>query len=190
MLLEEECSNSEKHCSDYLHLILTEQLLLQGCTQEAQESLERVSNEYQNNAAIFWGWLSFLRGENEQAIKYYKDALKAIKKATGKRQIYFNTIGGLFFILALLKDGSVQHLREAKEYTSLMSRQGDHWLRFTYGRLKMLLQVHLGDITQKQFVVSGHISSVEEENSLQTLFCSLCLYWMDAERMFEKSSSW
>ncbi|MHC5748177.1 MAG: ATP-dependent helicase, partial [Nostoc sp.] len=181
MLLEEECSTAGKHCSDYLHLILTEQLLLQGCTQEAKESLERISNEYQNNAAIFWGWLSFLRGENEQAIKYYKDALKAIKKATGKRQIYFNTIGGLFFILALLKDGSVQHLKEAEEYTNLMSRQGDHWLRFTYGRLNMVLQVHLGDITQKQFVVSGHISSVEEENSLQTLFCSLCLYWMDAE---------
>ncbi|MEH2364490.1 DEAD/DEAH box helicase [Nostoc sp.] len=180
-LLEEECSTPGKHCSDYLHLILTEQLLLQGCTQEAQESLERISNEYQNNAAIFWGWLSFLRGENEQAIKYYTDALKAIKKATGKRQIYFNTIGGLFFILALLKDGSAQRLREAEEYTSLMSRQSDHWLRFTYGRLNMVLQVHLGDITQKQFVVSGHISSVEEENSLQTLFCSLCLYWMDAE---------
>ncbi|MEH2093617.1 DEAD/DEAH box helicase [Nostoc sp.] len=180
-LLEEECSNSEKNCSDYLHLILTEQLLLQGCTPEAQESLERVSNEYQNNAAIFWGWLSFLRGENEQAIKYYTDALKAIKKATGKRQIYFNTIGGLFFILALLKDGSVQRLKEAEEYTSLMSRQGDHWLRFTYGRLEKVLQVQRGDITQKEFVVSAHISSVEEENSLQTLFCSLCLYWMDAE---------
>ncbi|MEH1853694.1 MAG: DEAD/DEAH box helicase [Nostoc sp.] len=180
-LLEEECATPGKHCSDYLHLILTEQLLLQGCTQEAQESLERISNEYQNNAAIFWGWLSFLRGENEQAIKYYKDALKAIKKATGKRQMYFNTIGGLFFILALLKDGSVQHLREAEEYTSLMSRQSDHWLRFTYGRLEKVLQVHQGDISQKQFVVSGHISSVEEENSLQTLFCSLCLYWMDTE---------
>ncbi|WP_257237002.1 hypothetical protein [Nostoc sp. 'Peltigera malacea cyanobiont' DB3992] len=46
-LLEEKCSNSGKNCSDYLHLILTEQLLLQGCTQEAQERLERVSNEYQ-----------------------------------------------------------------------------------------------------------------------------------------------
>ncbi|WP_242055398.1 hypothetical protein [Nostoc flagelliforme] len=148
-LLEEKCSDSEKHCSDYLHLILTEQLLLQGCTQEAQENLERVSNEYQNNAGVFWGWLSFLRGENEQAIKYYTDALKAIKKATGKRQIYFNTIGGLFFILALLKDGSVQRLKEAEEYTSLMSRQGDHWLRFTYGRLNMVLQVQLGDITQR-----------------------------------------
>ncbi|MBE9209445.1 DEAD/DEAH box helicase [Nostoc sp. LEGE 06077] len=180
-LLEEECSTSGKHCSDYLHLILTEQMLLRGCTQEAQECLERVSDEYQHNAAIFWGWLSFLRGENEQAIKYYTDALKKLRKATGKRQMYFNTMGGLFFILALLKDGSVQSLQQAQEYTSAMSRQSDHWLRFIYGRLKMVLQVHQGDLTQKQLVLSSHISSVEEENSLQTLFCSLCLYWMDAD---------
>jgi SNF2 family DNA or RNA helicase len=180
-LLEEECSTSGKHCSDYLQLVLTEQLLLRGCTQEAQQSLERISDEYQNNAAVFRGWLSFLRGENDQAITYYTDALKALKKATGKRQIYFNTIGGLFFILALLKDGSVQRFREAEEYANLIWRQSDHWLRFIYVRLKMVLQVQQGDIFQKEFVVSAHIGSVEEENSLQTLFCSLCLYWMDAE---------
>jgi len=180
-LLEEECSTSGKHCSDYLHLILTEQLLLRGCTQEAQQSLERISDNYQNNTAAFWGWLSFVRGENDQAIKYYTDGLKALRKSTGKRQIYFNTIGGLFFILALLKEGSVQHLREAEEYANLISRKSDHWLNFIYARLEIVLQVQQGDIVQKEFVVSAHIASVEEENSLQTLFCSLCLYWMDAE---------
>ncbi|MDF5733716.1 MAG: SNF2-related protein, partial [Rhizonema sp. PD38] len=179
-LLEEECSTGGKYCSDYLHLILTEQLLLRGCSQEAQQSLERVSEKDQGNTAIFWGWLSFLRGENDQAIQYYTDAFKATKTATGKRQ-YFNTTGGLFFILALLKDGSVQRLSSAEEYASLMSRESDHWLSVIYARLKMLMQVQQGDITQKQFLVSAHIPSVKEENSLQTLFCSLCLYWMDAE---------
>ncbi len=180
-LLSEECSTDGKHCSDYLHLILTEQMLLRGCTQEAQQSLERISAQYQNNAAIFWGWLSFLRGENEQAIIYYTDALKVLKKATGKRQIYFNTMGGLFFILALLKDGSVQHLRLAEEYATIIARQSDHWLTFIYARLKMVLQVQQGNLSQKELVVSAHISAVEEENSLQTLLCSLCLYWMDAD---------
>ena len=90
-------------------------------------------------------------------------------------------MGCLFFILALLKDVSVQGLREAEDYTILMSRQSDHFLGFIYARLKMILQVQQGDITQKEFIVSPHISSVEEENSFQTLFCSLCLYWMNAE---------
>ncbi|MTJ10042.1 ATP-dependent helicase, partial [Anabaena sp. UHCC 0204] len=181
MLLEEKCYESGKHGSDYLHLVLTEQLLLRGDTEDAQDSLGRISEEYKNNAAIVWGWLSFLRGENEQAIKYYTDALKILKKAMGKRQIYFHTIGGLFFILALLKDGSAERLKEAEEYATLMSRQSNHWLTFVYARLKMVLQVQQGDITQKELIVSAYIASVEEENSLQTLFCSLCLYWMDVE---------
>ncbi|MBE9249017.1 DEAD/DEAH box helicase [Dolichospermum sp. LEGE 00240] len=186
MMLDEECCESEKYASDYLNLVLTEQFLLRGDTEEAQDSLERISDEYQNNTATYWGWLNFLRGENEQAIKYYTDALKAIKKATGKRSIYFNTMGGLFFILALLKDGSAERLKEAEEYATLMSRESYHWLTFIYARLKMVLQVQRGDITQKELVVSAYIASVEEENSLQTLFCSLCLYWMDAESAKKK----
>ncbi|MGF2034072.1 MAG: hypothetical protein RMZ43_001880 [Nostoc sp. CmiVER01] len=55
--------------------------------------------------------------------------------------------------LSFIKASFPQLLRKAEEYTSLISRQGDHWLRFTYGRLNMVLQVHLGDITQKRFVV-------------------------------------
>ncbi|MBD2770910.1 DEAD/DEAH box helicase [Iningainema tapete] len=181
-LLEEGCSTSGGHCSDYLLMILTEQLLLRGCTQEAQQSLERISDEYRDNAAVFWGWLSFVRGEYEQAIKYYTDALKALKKAKGKRQVYFNTMGGLFFILALLKDGSPERLREAEEYASLIARQSDHWLTYTYARLKLLLQIQLGDITQKEILVNAHIASWTEHNSLDTLLCALCLYWIDLER--------
>ncbi|MEI6443136.1 MAG: DEAD/DEAH box helicase [Nostocales cyanobacterium ELA583] len=179
LLLEEKCLTPEEHCSDMLKLTYTRQLLWKGCTEEAQESLESISDA--NHGAIYWGWLSFLKGENEQAIKYYTDALKAIRKVTGKRQIYFNTIGGLFFILALLKDGSAQRLKEAEDYTNIMSRQSDHWLKFIYARLKMVLQVQQGDITQKELVINSHISTVEEENSLQTLFYSLCLYWMDTD---------
>ena len=180
-MLEAECCERGKYSSDYLHLVLTEQFLLRDGIEEAQATLSRTAAEYRDPAAVFWGWLRFLEGENEQAIKYYTDALKALKKAKGKRQIYFNTIGGLFFILALLKDGSAERLKEAEEYAALMSRESDHWLTFVYARLKMVLQVQQGDITQKELVVNAYIASVEEENSLQTLFCSLCLYWMDAE---------
>lgn len=181
-LLEEECSTPGGHCSDYLQLLLTEQLLLRGFIQEAKQNLERVANDFGDNAAVFWGGLSFLRGENEQAIKYYTDALKALKKAKGKRQAYFSTMGGLFFILALLKDGSVERLREAEEYLSVIARQSDHWLKSIYAQLKIVLQVQQGDIAQKELVVSAHIASLEEDNTLETLFCALCLYWVDADR--------
>lgn len=181
MLLADKCDEPEKYISDYLHLMLAEQYFLRGDTEDAQYSLKEISEEFANNGAIGWGWLSFLQGENEKAIKYYTDALKSLKKATGKRQIYFNTIAGLFFILALLKDGSSELLKEAEDYTNIMIRQSDHFLNSIYMRLKMILQVQQGDITQKELIVNAHIPLMEEENSLETFFLSLCLYWMDMD---------
>lgn len=181
-LLLEECSTKGGHCSDYLQLILTEQLLLRGCIQEAQQSLERISENYRDNAAVFWGWLSFLKGENDQAIKYYTVGLKALRKVRSKQKIYFNTMGGLFFILALLKDGSRERLLEAQEYASLISCQGDHWLRTIYARLKIVLQVQQGDIAQKEFIVNVQVPPLKEHHSLETLLCALCLYWVDVDK--------
>lgn len=181
-LLQEECATGGEYASDYLHLILTEQLLLRGCIQEAQESLDSISNDYRDNSLVYRGWLNFLLGDNQQAIADYTAGLKAIKKATGKRQVYFSTMGGLFFILALLKDGSRDSLQEALDYTSLLARQSDHWLRSIYAQLKILLQVQLGDIAQKEFIISNRILFPEEHNSLETLFFALCHYWVDADR--------
>ncbi|MEA5578632.1 hypothetical protein [Anabaena sp. UHCC 0451] len=48
-------------------------------------------------------------------------------------------------------------------------------------RLKIILQVQQGDITQKELIVNAHIPPVEKENSLETFFSSLCLYWMDVD---------
>ena len=179
-VLEEGCSQPEEHSSDYLQMILAEQLLLRGCLQETQECLERISEDYQKNAAVFWGWFYFLKGDNEKSINYYTIALKHFKKAKNKKKAYFNTIGGLFFILALLKDGSPNRLREAEEYCSWVSRQSDHWLRSTYAQLKIFLQFQQGDIAQKDFILSNDIPILEQEHSLETFFSALCFYWVDA----------
>ena len=181
-LLQEECSTPGGHSSDYLYLILTEQLLLRGCIKEAQQSLECISDNYRDHTAVYKGWLNFLRGGNQQAIADYTTGLKSLKKATGKRQVYFSTMGGLFFILALLKDGSKDSLQEALDYTSLLARQSDHWLRSIYAQLKILLQVQLGDVAQKELIISNRILFSQEHNSLETLFFSLCHYWVDALR--------
>jgi SNF2 family DNA or RNA helicase len=179
-VLEEGCVQPGEHSSDFLQMVLAEQLLLRGCLQETQECLERISEDYQNNAAVFWGWFHFLQGDNEKAINYYTIALKHFKKANNKKKAYFNTIGGLFFILALLKDGSPNRLKEAEEYCSWISRQSDHWLRSTYAQLKILLQVQQGDIAQKDFILSNDIPILEQQHSLETFFSALCFYWVDA----------
>jgi superfamily II DNA or RNA helicase len=179
-LLEEQCSSVDP--SYELQLLLIEQLLLKGYIQEAQQNLECISDEYQHHAAVYWGWLSFLRGENNKAIEYYTIGLKTLKKGKSQRPIYFNNISGLFFILALLKDGSPERLREAEEYASLISCQPKHWLKLVYSRLEIVLQVQQGDVEQTILIVDAYIPTLINGNSLETLFCSLCLYWMDIEQ--------
>ncbi|MEC4813286.1 MAG: DEAD/DEAH box helicase [Scytonema sp. PMC 1069.18] len=178
-LLQEDCLRSGGHCSDYLRLILTEQLLLRGCLQEAEQNLECIRDVYRDNATVFWGWLTFLRGEHEQAINYYTTALKALKQVKRKQKVYFNTINGIFFILALLKDGSPNRLKEAQEYASIMANQPEHWLSSTYERLESVLQIQLGDISEKESAINTFIASHTENHSLETLFSALCLYWAD-----------
>lgn len=181
-MLKAECTTSGEHCSDYLQLILTEQLLLRGCLEEAQQTLERISENYQDNAAPFWAWLYFFRGENEKALTIYTKTLTALKKAVGKNQAYFKTIPGIFFILALLKDGSLARLKEAEEYVNLIYRQSEPWLKSIYPQLKNLIQVQQGNLAQKNLITSADIPTLEEGNSLATLLSSLCLYWVDTDR--------
>ncbi len=179
-LLEEECTSHGQHSSDYLHLIFTEQLLMRGCLKEAEQSLERISPESANNAALFRGWISFLKDENEQAIKYYKDGLASFRKAN-KNKTFYNTIGGVFFILAMLKDGSREHLKQAEGYAGLIAIDSSHWLKNIYNRLKVILQIKQGDISQKQLIISLSVPSIEMKHCLETYFCALCLYWLDAD---------
>jgi SNF2 family DNA or RNA helicase len=176
-LLQKDVATAKQN-SISLHLLLIEQLMLRGRLQEAQQELERISNLHTNNFDALWGWLDFLHGEDGQAIAHYTSGLQALKRGTGKKKVYFHSTGGLFFVLALLKEGSRDRLSEAEGYASL-SRQSKHWLSATYGVLESVIKIQQGDLSQKESLLyavpqAGH-------HGLETLFRSLCLYWVDAE---------
>jgi superfamily II DNA or RNA helicase len=181
--LEDECSHPQGRSSDGSYLILAEQQILQGYIQQAQQSLKHVKDGYHHNAIVLRGWLSFLDGNYQQAIEYYTTALQLLKKTTGKQKVYFDTIGGVFFVLALLKDGSLTRLKEAVEYTSIMARQSHHWLSSTYTRLQKIVKIQQGELSEKESVVSTVILPHTEDtsNSIETLISALCLYWVDAK---------
>lgn len=175
-LLQEDCAKLE--ISDKDRILLTEQLLLRGKLQEAQKVLHLFAADRNSTTANLWGWLFFLQGDDEQAIAHYTIALQALKKGTGKRQVYFHSMSGLFFVLALLKQGSPKRLQEAAGYVSL-GRQSKHWLSSVYQVLEKVVQLQQGDLSQKESALDAapHI----EHHSLETLLRALCLYWMDTD---------
>ena len=180
-LLEEDVAKAGKQSSILQLVVLIEQLLLQGRLQEAQQILDQAPEAYQPQFAALRGQISVLQGDDATAIAQYTTALQALKKGTGKRKIYFQSMSGLFFILALLKDGTADRLMEAAEYTSI-ARQSRHWLSTTYAALENVIKVQQGDLAKKAWISNMPIAAHKAGNSLETLFCSLCLYWVDVEQ--------
>ncbi|MBD2038377.1 DEAD/DEAH box helicase [Leptolyngbya sp. FACHB-321] len=188
-LLKDDITNADKQSAKHgvkqsavlQRVVLTEQWLLRGRLPEAQQLLERVPEDYQHQFASLRGHLAFLQGDDAAAIAQYSTALKALKQGTGKRKVYFQSMSGLFFILALLKDGSADRLEEAAEYTSI-ARQTKHWLSPTYAVLENVIKVQQGDLGKKAWVSQMSIATHKAGNSLQTLIACLCLYWVDLDQ--------
>ncbi|MFM7449251.1 MAG: DEAD/DEAH box helicase [Leptolyngbyaceae cyanobacterium] len=179
-LLKSECESSDRG-SNFLPLLLAEELIWRGQLQEAEHWLNQLTPDYRPiNQGSLKGWLSFLKGDNDQAIAHYSEALQQMRKGSGKRKVYFNTVGGLFFVLALLKDGSAQCLQAAADHTALIAKQSEHWLAPCYNRLQRVIQMQQGDPAQKEALLKLPISDHTSGNSIDTLVGCLCLYWVDA----------
>ena len=176
-MLWEDCADGAGSTTQRVFLI--EQLILRGDLAEATQQIDRLPQSHTSSAEASRGWISFLAGKDEQAIAHYKTALQGLKKGASKRKVYFESISGLFFILALLKSGSSDRLSEAANYVSL-GRQTKHWLSTTYATLEHLVKIQQGELARKAAVTN--VASYVGSYSLETMFQALCLYWVDVDR--------
>ncbi|MCU0552191.1 MAG: DEAD/DEAH box helicase, partial [Leptolyngbya sp. Prado105] len=172
--LQEDCKHSEIFAGE--KLLLIEQLLLKGQLTAAKSILESLSASESNRSAALWGWLHTLTGEIDSALSHFTIALAAYRKAIGKRKAYFDTLPGIFFILALLKEGSATRLSEAKTYATT-GRQGKHWLSSTYETLEKVIQLQQGDIAQKDWLLD--LTPYRRQHGIETIINTLALYWTD-----------
>ncbi|MBD2175759.1 DEAD/DEAH box helicase [Pseudanabaena sp. FACHB-1998] len=178
----EDAELSSDRCTDMLLLILIEQSLLRADLETAQAAYDHLGEDYKVAGDSFIAWLNFIKGNRELAIAQFRQSLKMIKKATGKRQIYFSGEAGLFFILALIQEGTAESMREAESYAALMTKQTNHWLQVTYSRFQKLLKFQLGDIPQKELLSAEYIHDHTNSHTLEAFFSALCLYWINPEK--------
>jgi len=162
-----------------MRLSLVEQLILRNDFTNAKLYLEQVKPENVAAANVFWGWLAFLEGDCQKAIAFYTSAYKSLKKKSRKKKVFFDSISGIFFVLALLKDGSPIRLKEAESYATIVASNPNHWLSYAYAWLLKVLQIQQGDMSQKDWIYQNMIIFDEESYGLETFVCSLGLYWVD-----------
>ncbi|MFZ4641482.1 MAG: DEAD/DEAH box helicase [Nodosilinea sp.] len=181
-VLDEECRSANSDMSEYLQELWIQHLLVRGQLPQAATALEQLAKQDSEASLLLEGWLACLRGDYQQTIAIDTLALKQLRKKTGKRKIYFDTIAGIFLVLALIQQGTTASLQEAEEYAKLISNpRKNHWLNVTYTCLEKVSQVLQGNSQAKQYLTHTPVSSLDNATSFETLIDCLCLYWADLE---------
>ena len=176
-LLLEFCSENP---TDYLAVVSVEQLILRNRIAEATDLLTEFSPTFHHEALSIQGWLSVIEGDYSSAISYYRKALAALRKQIHKKKVHLESISGLFYGVALLKEGSLTSLEEAIQYFQLIEESADHWLEEIYTLLKKVAQIQKGDLTHRDRVINTLVLPYQSGHSLETLFGALCVHWVDA----------
>ena len=180
--LAESCAAGT--AKDWYYWVLTEHLLLTGQLEKAEQL---IAGRDDLNEDVLRGWLHVVRGDDESAIACYQAALTQIKKNTRKRKIYFNSMGGVFFILALLRSGSAERLEEADGYISIVEKNAQHSYAYIYTALRHAVLLRQGKIREAEEIAQA--SRVPEWlPPLDAFFTLLARYWVDP-RATRKSRS-
>jgi superfamily II DNA or RNA helicase len=159
-------------CADAMRYYLAEQALLRGEPAKAQQYLG-AETDY---AEALRGWLAFLDGADEQAIQHYENALKLLRKRTGKRKIFFDHLAGMFFILALLASNTPARLRQALDAMAPVFDKSTHYAYLNlYRNLWQVVQVQQGQI--QQIAAQDPTAPL---SPLNRFFQLLALYWLNA----------
>jgi superfamily II DNA or RNA helicase len=172
--LLEELINSRKEFSlDTLKFYLT-QLLLRGQINTAMLILK---NSETLPLHELRGWLAVLQGDDERAIAHFESGIAALKKATGKRKVFFRDLSGLFYLLALIRSGLPQQLQAAVELGEWVVKQRNHPQQFAIWMMSQYAEVKLGKNRAKQDLVQ--LCNREQNlGPVSQLFHSLIGHWM------------
>jgi hypothetical protein len=126
-----------------LRSALAEHLILCGRLDEAalwQTDLDR------SQAQFYQAVILLLRDEHAQALPMFEQALKTLRKETGKRKAIFEGIGGHLYVLALIKSGDPKHDKLADAYLDIATRAVQSHDTAVYQQLSMLRQIRGGTV--------------------------------------------
>jgi SNF2 family DNA or RNA helicase len=174
--LENAVENLTQPLTPELRLELIEQLFLRGKIAAGKQILDTFPATWREKIADLWGWWYFRQGEDRLAIAEYEQALKVYKKEHGKRKIYLHTVSGLFYILALLRQGEGADLRSALEHVKIAIADRS-WLSSTYSVLENAIELQLGQAHRREMILRS--IPLKTHHSLEIIIRALCIYWVD-----------
>lgn len=106
----------------YHSMVVVFHYLICGDTATAALLLDDFADDMKPEQLGRMGWLELIKGNYEQAIKLFSQAIKLIKKLTRKQKISLRSYTGLFHLLTLLQTGESARLKEGLEYINIAEK--------------------------------------------------------------------
>ncbi len=89
------------------------------------------------------GWLESISGNHEQANTLFEQSIRLIKKRTGKRKVFLQSIAGIFHLLSLLGEGGDTAVKKAISYIDLAEKD-NYPISFITHLLRPIFEGQLG----------------------------------------------
>ncbi len=122
-------------------------------------------------------WLAVLTGDDETALPQYEAGLKDLRKDGRRRKIYYNSLGGIYGLVSLLRCGGPQNLERAADYLAQALRQDDHAFWNTCSTLDLVVKQQQTPFARQDFAPPGGDLD-ESANQIDLLFRALTHYWL------------
>jgi SNF2 family DNA or RNA helicase len=168
---------------------LAEHYILCGRLDVASSLLDNLDD---SAALLFRSTIQLLRDETDAALAGFEQALKMLRRETGKRKAVFGGIGGYLYVTALLRSAHPKHQKAAEAYLDSATRAVQSHDTAVYQQLSMLRQIRSGTVDAEV------LPSRNWETAQQPfMFRALLHYWLglpqlehrraDLEEQFEEA---
>jgi hypothetical protein len=161
----------------YMRYLLAEQLILRGRLPEAWRQLQDKTESA--GVLALRGWLHFLQNDDQQALADYSSGIKLLRKAAGKRKVYLAELAGVFYVMALLHEGSAGSLKQAGDILTIVQSEPGFACPATYQALQALLSLRQGTIKYPDIQLADDVKTADFAR-VDGIFLLIILYWLDA----------
>ena len=159
--------------------LLTSHLLIRGQTRAASAWLS--GSQQQSPPLGVLGWQRFLAGETTSAILCYEEDLAKIRKANQNEQAYFTGVEGLFYLMALLKNGDYTTHQQVRDIIRDIEEIQPHNLFLpAYTLLLALVEARENRLDLARDRLTA-VSLLPRPHSITTLFLALVTYWIEGK---------
>jgi len=119
------------------------------------------------------GCVDFMLGYNDQALLHFERDLQQLKKIGSRKRMFFPSIAGLFFILALLKKGELSSFNRIRKFIdTVRTQQPGNMLQGAYEMLEYFLAA------QESGRADIDPEAIHSSNSITLLFGALVRFWL------------